>query len=80
MPPSPSLPAPRQRAKRSGAYRSAQRVTAAIAVGFLGVFAGGISAFLIESACSCESSGNWAMTGAVIGGGGGAVLGAMLVR
>src|SRR6478672_2235561 len=69
---SPRLPVPQPR-QHSRAYRDLQRVTAAFALGLVGAYVG----FAATYNCDC---GNSPYVGWGIGGGVGAVAGAMLVR
>ena len=74
------LPRPRG-TKRSGAYRDAQRVMAAVAMGVAGFFGGGIVGAAINSNCHCDSPGMQGfVVGAPIGAAVGAALGFVMVR
>ncbi len=78
--PSARLPRPRG-PKRSGAYRDAQRVMAAVALGIVGTFAGGIVGAVVEGDCHCPNRGMRGLViGAPIGAAAGAALGFVMVR
>ena len=74
------LPRPRG-PRRSGAYRDAQRVMAAVALGIVGTFAGGIVGAALDSNCRCDSPGMQGfVVGAPIGAAVGAAVGFVMVR
>ena len=56
--PRPQLRAPRTppRTQHSKAYRDAQRVTAAFALGFVGFFVGTFTAYSVAMSCNCGSN------------------------
>ena len=53
--PGPQLRPPRTppRTQHSKTYRGAQRVTAAFALGFVGFFVGGLTAYSVAMSCNC---------------------------
>ena len=78
--PSARLPRPRG-PKRSGAYRDAQRVLGAAALGVVGFLGGGLAGAMIDSNCRCESPGlQGFVIGAPIGAAVGAALGFVMIR
>ena len=74
------LPQPRRAPRRSGAYRDAQRVMAAVALGIVGTFAGAIAGGVLDRNCRCDGPPPGMFIGAPIGGGVGAAVGFLMVR
>jgi hypothetical protein len=65
--------------QHSGSYRSAQRVLAAFALGFVGFYVGAITAYGLGQDCECGGTSTVYMGGA-IGAAAGATAGMLLVR
>jgi len=77
--PSVRLPKPRPR-ERSAAYRGAQRILGAVALGMVGFLAGGMIGAVAEGECHCDSPGlQGFVTGGYIGAAAAATLGIVLI-
>jgi len=65
--PRPQLRPPRipPRTQHSKAYRGAQRVTAAFALGLVGFFVGGFTAYSVALSCNCGGNETWYIGGAL---------------
>jgi hypothetical protein len=66
-------------ASRSHAYRGAQRALAAFALGFVGFYVGGVTAFGLATNCECGGN-ETVFVGGAIGAVAGATAGLLLVR
>lgn len=79
----PQIKAPRHAkglpTARSQAYRGAQRALAAFALGFVGFYVGGITAFGFAESCECGGN-DTEFIGGAIGAAAGAATGLLLVR
>ncbi len=75
---SPGLPSPHP-TQHSAGYRTAQRVLAAFALGFVGFYVGAVTAYGLGIDCACGSADSVYVGGAV-GAAAGATAGMLLVR